>query len=88
MTLKRTLALCAALVVLCLTLGMLPDEAYAQSDSGSAQAIDRDLVTKQSVRDSMAGIEKEEDDDGGPSRTQMALGVGSVIVMIIVVKWL
>ena len=70
MTVKRMLALCAVLVVLCLTIGMMPDEVYAQSDSNAAKADDDN-------KDSLT-----------PSKAQMAVGVGSFIVMIIVVKWL
>ena len=89
MTVKRMFALLAVLVVLCLTIGMMPDEVYAQNNAGPADSLERDLVTKQSVRDTMAGVKKKEEDAGlGPSKAQMALGVGSFIVMIIVVKWL
>lgn len=77
MTLKRMLALCGVLVILSLAMGMMPAEVSAQAP------------TNQSVRDSMAGVEKDEDKGaGGPSKPQMALGIGSFIVMVIVVKWL
>lgn len=72
MTVKRMLALCAALVILCLTIGMMPDEVYAQNNSGAA-----------------ASRNKGDDEDNlNPSKAQMAVGIGSFIVMIIVVKWL
>ena len=89
MTAKRMLALCAALVVLCLAMGMMPEEAYAQGDSDSAKAIDKDRASKKGVRYSLASGKDDEDDDGlAPSKAQMAVGLGSFIVMIIVVKWL
>ena len=89
MTVKRMLALCAALVILCLTIGMMPDEVYAQNDSDSAKAIDKDRATKKGVRNSLASGKKGDDEDNlNPSKAQMAVGIGSFIVMIIVVKWL
>jgi len=82
-------ALCAVVVVLCLTLGMMPDTVYAQFDSDAAKAIDKDRATKKGVRNSLAsGKEGDDDDDLKPSKAQMALGIGSFVVMIIVVKWL
>lgn len=87
MTAKRMLALCAAIVVLCLAMGMMPEEAYAQGDSDSAKAIDKDRASKKGVRNSLASG-KDDDDSLNPSKAQMAVGVGSFIVMIIVVKWL
>ncbi len=68
MTVKRMLALCAVVVVLCLTLGMMPNTVYAQGDSDASKG--------------------DDDDDLKPSKAQMALGIGSFVVMIIVVKWL
>ena len=90
MTVKRMLALCAVLVILCLTIGMMPDGVYAQTDSDAAKAIDKDRATKKGVRNSLAsGKKRDEDEDSlNPSKAQMAIGVGSFIVMIIVVKWL
>ena len=90
MTVKRMLALCAVLVVLCLTIGMMPDEVYAQTDSDSAKAIDKSSASKKGVRNALAGGKKEDDDKDNlsPSKAQMAVGIGSFIVMIIVVKWL
>ncbi len=83
------LALCATLVVLCLTMGMMPEMVYAQGDSDATKAIDRDSATKKGVRNSLASGKKDDDDDGlNPTKAQMALGIGSFIVMIIVVKWL
>ena len=69
MAAKRILVLCAAVVVCCFTIGMLADEAHAQSDSDSAKAIDKD-----------AGP--------GPTKLQMAVGIGSCVVAFVVMKWL
>ncbi len=89
MTVKRMLALCAVVVVLCLTLGMMPDTVHAQTDTDASKAIDKDLATKKGVRNSLAGGKKDDDDDDlKPSKAQMVLGIGSFVVMIIVVKWL
>ena len=77
MTAKRMIILCAAVVVICLGVGLLPDDAYAQ---GSA--------SRRGVSDSLAGGNPNEGKGTPPTKTQIALGVGSFIVMIIVVKWL
>ena len=76
MTAKRMIVLCAAVLVFCFVLGLLSDDAYAQGDP-----------TKRGT-DSLASGNPNEGKGTPPTKVQMALGVGSFIVMIIVVKWL
>ena len=86
---KKILILCAAVVVCCFAIGMLPDEAHAQSDSDSAKAIDKDRATKKGVRNSLANGKKDDEDAGpGPTKLQMGVGLGSCAVAFIVWKWL
>ena len=88
MTAKRIIVLCAALVVFCFGLGLLPDDVYAQGDSASSTSNDSGLPTVQGL--ARRNLNEDEDEDKGapPTKVQMALGVGSFIIMIIVVKWL
>ncbi len=76
MTAKRIIVLCAALVLLCFALGSQSDDVYAQGAKG--------LVTQKGL----ASGNPNEGKGVPPTKTQMALGFGSVVVMIIVVKWL
>lgn len=80
MTARRTIMLCAALLVLCLALGSLPDAAYAASGGGTGEGL--------TARKGLATGNPNEGKGTPPTRTQMAIGFGSFIVMIIVVKWL
>ena len=89
MSVKRFFALCALCVIFCFTFGLVSDLAYAQTDSDSAKAIDKDRATKKGIRNSLAsGNDDDEEDDRTPTKPQMALGIGSVIVAYIVFKWL
>lgn len=86
MTAKRIIVLCAALVVFCFGLGSLPDDVYAQGDSASSTSNDDGLPTVQGL--ARRNLNEEEDKGTPPTKVQMALGIGSFIIMIIVVKWL
>jgi len=91
MSAQRFLALCALCIVFCFAFGVLSDTAaYAQNDSDSTKAIDKDRATKKGVSNSLAsGNPNEEEGEGaGPTKVQMGLGFGSLVVMYIVVKWL
>lgn len=90
MSARKLLALCALCVLFCFSFGLVSDVAFAQNDSKSTKNIDKDLATKKGVANSLASGKKKEEgeDDLNPNKAQMALGVGSFIVMIIVVKWL
>ena len=80
------LILLAVAMSLVLTLA-ISDEAYAQTEDGTADKThDKKQASKRGVGDSLA--EGRETEGEGPTRVQMALGIGSFIVMIIVVKWL
>ncbi len=63
--------------------------AYAQSgtDSAGVQSNDRRSAQKKGVSASLAAKDKA-DKSNGPTKTQMWLGIGSIPVMIIVVKYL
>ena len=55
--------------------------------SGDCQAAgNQDIMQKKGVGGIFEG--KGMDDERAPSKLQMALGIGSIFVMIIVVKWL
>lgn len=90
MTAKTMLVLCAAVVVCCFCIGMIGNEAYAQADSSSSKAIDKDLATKKGVSNSLASGKKDKDKDGaaGPSKVQMGVGIGSCVVAFVVMKYL
>lgn len=73
---RRILILCAVLVVLCFALGSLCDDVYAERD--------RSLLTQK-------GLSRGKLNEGKgvpPTTTQKAIGIGAVVVMIVVVKWL
>lgn len=89
MSTRKLLALCALCVLFCFAFGLVSDVAFAQKDSDSAKAIDKDRATKKGVANSLAsGNKDDEEEDLGPTKGQMFLGAGSFVVMIIVVKWL
>ena len=92
MTKSKVLALCTLCALFCFTLGVFSDTVFAQNDSDSARAIDKDRATKKGVKNSLASGKKNTpvpgEVDPNPTKPQMALAVGSFIVMIIVVKWL
>lgn len=84
MTAKRIIVLCAAIVVLCIALGSLSDDVYAQRDSAFAEGGGKDLIQ----RTGLATGNPNEGKGVPPTKVQMAIGVGSFIIMIIVLKWL
>ncbi|PCJ65038.1 MAG: hypothetical protein COA73_03155 [Candidatus Hydrogenedentota bacterium] len=73
-------------VMLCVAMGAMSTEAFAQ-DSNATKAVDKDLANKRGISASLASGADDEESDG-PTKMQMGLGVGSIFVMIIVVKWL
>lgn len=84
---SRVIALVVLSVALCLAFGFVVDYAVAQ-DSEAAKNVDRELQSRRGVSGSLAPVEKKEKDGEGPTQLQMALGVGSVFVLIAVWKWL
>jgi hypothetical protein len=77
------IALCAAL---CLCIGFFVDTTHAQNDNKAAKTVDKSLATKQGVSDSLAKGSK--DSKTGATAVQMAIGIGSIFVMLAVLKWL
>lgn len=85
---KRLLASLALIALLCFSVGIFVDLAYAQ-DSKGAKISDKRVAEKRGVASSLAQRKKgEEEISKGPSKLQMGIGVGSIFVMIAVVKWL
>jgi hypothetical protein len=84
---KRWLAALALCAMLFLTILSFVDQAWAQNDSTSN--LDKNMATKHGVSDSLASTEDKGDGKPtGASIPQMMIGVGSIFVMIAVVKWL
>lgn len=79
MTTKSKLILCAAVVVCCVCIGMIGNEAYAQGDMASRQGIGGSLAS---------GSKENKDDSRTPSKLQMGVGIGSCFVAFIVIKYL
>ena len=81
--------LIAGLVVAVLAAAMLAvvlEEAHAAG--GGTSNLDKGMAEKRGIAGSLASGSKDEDEETGPTKLQMALGVGSIFVMIAVVKWL
>jgi len=77
----RTGALC---IVLCLALAIVCGVADAAAKSTSSA--DKGLAAKKGVSQSLGS--KEIEQDKLPGKLEVGLGIGSVIAMIAVVKWL
>ena len=65
-------------------------DAYAQEgqDSAGVKNNDKEIGSRKGVKDSLAKGGKGVLSEDGPTKTQMWLGLGSIPVMIIVVKFL
>ncbi len=64
-------------------------DAYAQGrDSQGVKNNDKEIGSRSGVKESLAKGGKGVLDEDGPTKTQMWLGLGSIPVMIIVVKYL
>jgi hypothetical protein len=87
MTARKIFAILGILAVLCLSIGIFADTAHAQGDSGATKRVDKGIAEKKTVSDSLKTVKKE-DAKPGATPIQMAIGVGSIFVMIAVVKWL
>ncbi|MDQ1258160.1 MAG: hypothetical protein QG656_2769 [Candidatus Hydrogenedentes bacterium] len=84
---KRWVAALALCALLCLTILTFVDQAWAEKDGTSN--LDKDMATKRGVSDSLASTEDKGDGKPtGASVPQMMIGIGSIFVMIAVVKWL
>ena len=79
----RIAALCIALaVVMCLVV----NQAYAAKGVGGGTGGDKSLASKTGMG-ALDGAKKETTGKS-PSKAQMMIGVGSLVVAIIVIKWL
>ena len=83
------LALC---VLLCVMIGLVVDQAYAQKGLGIAGrggdlTGDRDLASKKGM-DVIMSSHKKVDASKMPGKLEKMVGIGSIFVMIAVVKWL
>ena len=72
--------------VLCLSLALFTQDAYAQ-DSKDSKSSDKKVAQRKGISGSLAAP-KDDDESEGPTKTQMWLGLGSCAVMWIVVKYL
>jgi hypothetical protein len=84
---KKPMAVAALCALLVLCLGILAETAHAQNDSDAAKTVDKSIAQRKGVSGSLAKG-KIAEEGSGPNATQMAIGIGSCVVMIIVVKWL
>lgn len=87
MTRKRLIALCALCVIVSLALFTFADLADAASKDASAKS-DKKVSQRRGISGSLASGDDDDDDGDGPNAVQMGFGVGSIFVMIAVVKWL
>lgn len=83
---KATLLVFAALLGFGLLLTMGVGTASAQDDTNTTSA-DKNIAQKRGVSGALQTT-KPEDESDGPTKLQMAIGVGSIFVMIAVLKWL
>ncbi len=86
MNAKRVVMAVTLCMFLCFLLGSVVDQAHAQGKAGKAGSVggDKDLASKKGL--SVLGSVKRD----VPSATglQKVIGVGSIFVMIAVLKWL
>ena len=89
MTSKRIWATLSLLLIACVAIMAVADVAHAQTganDSKGAKISDKKVATRTGVGGALA--DGPADTSDGPSAIQMGIGVGSIFVMIAVVKWL
>ena len=89
----RFFAIVGLCALLCLMAGMVAEPAYAQVGKAAGAAGvdggvggDRNISTKQGL--AVLGGSRKSDPNRTPGRGKIALGFGSVVVAIAVVKWL
>ena len=88
MTIRKVFAVLGILAVLCLSIGIFVDGAQAQGDSKDTKRVDKGIANKKGVADSLKTVKKGDEVPKRATPTQMAIGIGSCVVAIIVVKWL
>ena len=79
MNARRMLSLVVLALFLVALMGLMSDVAYAQSSN-------QDLMKKKGIAGLFAGKNKK--DERAPTNAQKYLGLGSLLVMVIVVKYL
>ena len=80
-----------ALVVLAIfTADALNSDAYAQADGDSSGVIsnDKKISKHQGISESLAAPSEKVLEGDGPTKLEMWIGLGSIPVMVIVVKYL
>ncbi|MFP6581800.1 MAG: hypothetical protein VCD00_04520 [Candidatus Hydrogenedentota bacterium] len=88
MNAHKLLAIMGLCVMCCLCVGMFTPVTFAQ-DNNEIKKNDKNSATKFGVSDSLAsGDDDDEDATGKPTRFQMGLGLGSIPVAYIVMKYL
>lgn len=93
MKLRKVLALVGLCVIACLMIGAITPDTYAQNvgDSDGSRSVDKDRATKTGVSGALADGSEDKligGEGDGPKRWQIYLGLGSIPVMVMVVKWL
>lgn len=86
MTVGKIIAVLALGAALCLCLGAFVETSHAQTDTKATKTVDKNIANKRGVADSLAKGDKE--GSKGATPVQMAIGFGSIFVMIAVLKWL
>jgi hypothetical protein len=101
---KKLLGILGLCFMLCSTLSLFAVDVHAQEDGASSKSNDKNLATKHGVADSLASSDdrpKEKynpetgrmekinyDEEGGTTKTQLALGLGSIPVTYFILKFL
>ncbi len=91
MSVQKVLAILGLCAMLILCIGVFADIAQAQAKDtkNAAKKVDKDLASRKGVSGSLAkGKKGEEDKPTKATPVQMGIGVGSIFVMIAVLKWL
>ncbi len=84
MNTKRIILAIGILMTLALFLGLTVDKAFAQGKPNAGA--DKNIAQKRGL--GALQTSKPEEEADGPSKLQMGIGVGSIFVMIAVMKWL
>lgn len=85
---KRIFAVLGICAMLCLPMFLFTTDAAAQTnDTDNAKKLDKTQAQKRGVSGSL-GTRPTEKDRTSPSKLQMGVGVGSVFVMLAVMRWL
>ena len=83
---RRVLKIAACVALLCFVLAVAVEFADAAVGNKAIGKGDQALAQKKGVMDSLGS--KKTDESKKPTKLQMMIGVGSVVVAIAVIKWL